>query len=591
MQARNTQSQRFPSVENVEMWDNQEDSIELGSQSLLDNSQNGAVRIIFATYSEFDQLLIPAQRPNASLRFVNSKVISASLGKGRHISLSEPVKITLKHLRRENVSSPVCVFWDYASQTWSSTGCSLVGTNLTHSQCQCSHLTSFALIMEEGSSLTSTTSTSVIVSSQVTTVIACVASLICVSLLLFALVLTWRKLRMSQQCRTVLQKSGIPCFHKTKELSEKDKKQGNFYPVTPKLNGSVNNNPSKPEANIEMDNQQYFEHMMAMQKNQENLVLTKTMSRRQGSQVSSDTQETALAEVDLSKPSTVSSLNLNNPGGLQSQAGTLNNKKIYKAKTACQHVTPNTFQLGLNNELVYPKKSNLSRAMSPLNHIYMEIDPKSEDGHSTVYEAVNQSEASRCETYMLSSVSDMSDDDFRRSSDVSRQSSSRYAESKPLIRAGERNLLNTISSVMHSQSLRVPPGPQHQRTSILSTISGLRYTDPSLPGLPSLPPITQQPVQVTTNVDGEQFVCLNLAQPQHGDTTAPALPADMNLLYPATLGYDLNTATITPTQQHQHHQQQQLINFGTIQAPVHSQLVIQRVGTLPRQYAHPLAQM
>merc|ERR550539_2000701 len=140
MQARNTQSQRFPSVENVEMWDNQEDSIELGSQSLLDNSENGAVRIIFATYSEFDQLLIPAQRPNASLRFVNSKVISASLGKGRHIDLTEPVKITLKHLRTENVSSPVCVFWDYASQTWDTAGCSLVGSNLTHSQCQCSHL-------------------------------------------------------------------------------------------------------------------------------------------------------------------------------------------------------------------------------------------------------------------------------------------------------------------------------------------------------------------------------------------------------------------------------------------------------------------
>ena len=64
----------------------------------------------------------------------------------------------------------------------------------------------------------------------------------------------------------MLQKSGFPCFHKTKELSEKDKKQGNFYTVTPKLNSSVNNNSAKAEANIEMDNQQYFEHMIAMQK-------------------------------------------------------------------------------------------------------------------------------------------------------------------------------------------------------------------------------------------------------------------------------------------------------------------------------------
>merc|ERR1719422_1550272 len=81
MQARSTGTQRFPSVENLEMWDGQEDEIELSSSSLLRNSENGAVRIIFASYNEFDQLLLPSQRVNASLRFVNSKVISASLGK------------------------------------------------------------------------------------------------------------------------------------------------------------------------------------------------------------------------------------------------------------------------------------------------------------------------------------------------------------------------------------------------------------------------------------------------------------------------------------------------------------------------------
>ena len=146
MQARNTQSQRFPTVENLEMWDNQEDSIELASSSLLRNSENGAVRIIFATYNEFDQLLVPSQRPNATLRFVNSKVISASIGKGRHLKLQEPVKITLKHLRTVNVSRPVCVYWDYSSQTWSNGGCHLITSNTTHTQCQCDHLTNFALI-------------------------------------------------------------------------------------------------------------------------------------------------------------------------------------------------------------------------------------------------------------------------------------------------------------------------------------------------------------------------------------------------------------------------------------------------------------
>ena len=603
MQARNTQSQRFPTVENLEMWDNQEDSIELASSSLLRNSENGAVRIIFATYNEFDQLLVPNQRPNATLRFVNSKVISASIGKGRHLKLQEPVKITLKHLRTVNVSRPVCVYWDYSSQTWSNGGCRLITSNITHTQCQCDHLTNFALIMEDGPAEVTSSLTSL--SSQVTTIIACVATLVCVSLMLAALVMTWRKFRVAHQCRSMLQKSGIPCFHKTKELSEKDKKQGNFYTVTPKLNGSVNNNTGKPEANIEMDNQQYFEHMIAMQKNQENLVLNKTM--RRNTLNNSETQETNLSEMDLSKPSTVSNLNINN-------ANNSNNKKSFKAKTQCQHILPNNFQLGLKPENaatgnVYPKKSNAARAMSPFNHIYMEIDPKTEEG--ALYEAVSQNEACRNETYMLSSVSDMSDDDFRRCSDISRQSSSRYAENKPLIRSsqtfsnGERNLLTTISSVMQSQSVRVAPQPQ--RTSILSTISGLRYTDPGQPGLPSLPPITashdltvpqvtqEATVQVTTNVDGDQFVCLNLNNPGADQQT-----------FVTAAGQTYVTGPELASHQHQHQESQlltsgsstmrpapgsQLVNFGTIQAPVHSQLVIQRVGTLPRQYAHPLAQL
>merc|ERR1719495_2199247 len=116
----------------------------------------------------------------------------------------------------------------------------MIETNATHTRCECDHLTNFALIMEEGESVG-----------------------------VFAIVMTWRKFRVSHQCRSMLQKSGIPCFHKTKELSEKDKKQGNFYTVTPKLNGSVSGEAGKGEANIEMDNQQYFEHMIAMQKNQE----------------------------------------------------------------------------------------------------------------------------------------------------------------------------------------------------------------------------------------------------------------------------------------------------------------------------------
>ena len=646
MQTRTTVSQRFPSVEHLDMWRHQEDSITLSAATLTDNAQNGAVRIIFAAYNEFDELLVPTQRQNSTLRFINSKVISASLGKGKHVELREPVKITLKHLRTVNVSNPVCVFWNYTSKVWSWDGCWLVASNLTHSQCECDHLTNFALMMDEGQGEVAVTLTAV--TDHITTIIACVATLVCVTVLMFAVVLTWRRFRVSNQCRSMLQKSGIPCFHKTKELSEKDKKQGNFYTVTPKMNGSLSEG-GRPEANIEMNTeQQYFQHMIAMQKNQDTLGLNKASTTRRNTMSNPPTteQETNLSEADLKKTTSIPEHNINQ----HRQSLTLNARRTLRMKSGCEHAGAATLQFGVHNDIIFPKKNNnIGRAMSPFNHIYMEIDKAEEGG--AVYEALNQSE--RSETYMLSSVSDMSDEDFRR---CSRQSSNRYAENKPLIR--QNNLLSTISGVMgpqpqHPAMMGQPQHggmmgqPQHtHRTSILSTISGLRYTDPSQPGQPSLnmatgePIITLQngeiihglnlngepihtlnltedqiqalnlealpsfvpqqevgggeaPLQVTT-VNGNQFLCLNLAEEPANNTYVSAgdLQAYSSFSDTYIQGSELraqgselrgfNTASFV---------NQENVQPGHIQTPVHSQLVIQRVGTLPRQYAHPLAQI
>lgn len=68
MQSRNAIRQRFPSsVEVLDsssiggsgIWSNG-NSIEIGSRSLLKNGENGAVRVVFATFNQLDQLLEPA---------------------------------------------------------------------------------------------------------------------------------------------------------------------------------------------------------------------------------------------------------------------------------------------------------------------------------------------------------------------------------------------------------------------------------------------------------------------------------------------------------------------------------------------------
>lgn len=74
----------------------------------------------FAGSSEYAPLI--KENANAThqqalrVRILNSKVISASLGKGRHIQLSQPIRLVLKHLLTDNVTNPTCVFWNYIDQ-------------------------------------------------------------------------------------------------------------------------------------------------------------------------------------------------------------------------------------------------------------------------------------------------------------------------------------------------------------------------------------------------------------------------------------------------------------------------------------------
>lgn len=166
----------FPDV-NYEQWHVSDDRIELPRGALIENSEGGLVRIVFVAFDRLEAILKPAaaaaaatgglfpsgglsattsfssssalssssfspgggggagssssfdksrsessggQTPAPAVvvrqRVLNSKVISASLGKGRHIQLSQPIRLVLRHLRTENVTNPSCVFWNYIDQ-------------------------------------------------------------------------------------------------------------------------------------------------------------------------------------------------------------------------------------------------------------------------------------------------------------------------------------------------------------------------------------------------------------------------------------------------------------------------------------------
>lgn len=121
-----------------EQWDVSEDRIEIPRAALIENSEGGLVRVVFVAFDRLETILRPAtvwldskltsntdsqlqnnesgKQAQPKKRILNSKVISASLGKGRHIQITEDIKLTLKHLIVENVTSPSCVFWNYIDQ-------------------------------------------------------------------------------------------------------------------------------------------------------------------------------------------------------------------------------------------------------------------------------------------------------------------------------------------------------------------------------------------------------------------------------------------------------------------------------------------
>ena len=145
METHNVNELSFPSPEELQVWKSVEDVITLPAEALLENSDGGLVRVVLFAYEHMEDILSPYEdtrryagsnsgsnsgshsgggamsSPRGDgiviqgnvTRIVNSRVISASLGKGRHIQLPQPVTIRFQHLRQDNVSNPTCVFWDY----------------------------------------------------------------------------------------------------------------------------------------------------------------------------------------------------------------------------------------------------------------------------------------------------------------------------------------------------------------------------------------------------------------------------------------------------------------------------------------------
>lgn len=125
-----------------------EDSAFLPAPTLEQNSKDGIIKILFFSYRHLDEILSTFFSTRYPTQVLNSRIISVTM-EGKVANLAAPVRISLKHLREEGVGRPTCVYWDREATAWSDVGCAVVDSNKTRTVCQCSHLSSFALLMEE----------------------------------------------------------------------------------------------------------------------------------------------------------------------------------------------------------------------------------------------------------------------------------------------------------------------------------------------------------------------------------------------------------------------------------------------------------
>ena len=153
----------FPLNNYEEPYGTIEDSIYLPPSAVEGNSRPQLVKSVFFSFKQLEEILSRADKKKAvrhsGFRYnsgpeqiLNSRIISASLVGGSRLQPagSQPVQVSLKHLREEGVGSPTCVFWDLESSAWSSAGCRVLSTNASRTVCQCDQRATFAaLLMEE----------------------------------------------------------------------------------------------------------------------------------------------------------------------------------------------------------------------------------------------------------------------------------------------------------------------------------------------------------------------------------------------------------------------------------------------------------
>ncbi|XP_042784618.1 adhesion G protein-coupled receptor E3 isoform X1 [Panthera leo] len=128
-------------------------SVDIRCDDIVQENVKGPTAIAFISYSSLGNIINATffEEANGKDRvYLNSQVVSAAIGPERNTSLPKSVILTFQHVKMKPSSEKaICVYWKSMNEggQWSSDGCFLIQANKSHTICNSTHLSSFAVLV------------------------------------------------------------------------------------------------------------------------------------------------------------------------------------------------------------------------------------------------------------------------------------------------------------------------------------------------------------------------------------------------------------------------------------------------------------
>ncbi|XP_052498684.1 adhesion G protein-coupled receptor E3 [Budorcas taxicolor] len=130
----------------------QVNSMKIHCNDVIQGNIQGASAVAFISYSSLGNITNATVFEDMNEKdqvYLNSQVVSAAIGPKKNTPLSQPVILSFKHMKVKPGVKIFCVYWKGTKEggRWSKDGCALRQMNETHTICNSTHLSSFAVLM------------------------------------------------------------------------------------------------------------------------------------------------------------------------------------------------------------------------------------------------------------------------------------------------------------------------------------------------------------------------------------------------------------------------------------------------------------